>query len=39
METKNIEKGIEIVSKLLAGEEVHSRTLDNYRIILRETFY
>ena len=25
--------------RLLAGEEVHSRTLDNYRIILRETFY
>ena len=33
------EAAADTLIRLLAGEEVHSRTLDNYRMIFRETFY
>ncbi len=33
------EAAADTLIRLLAGEEVHSRALDNYRMIFRETFY
>ena len=33
------ETAADILIRLMSGERVHSRMLDNYRIILRETFY